>query len=164
MKKILMFACAIALAGILGILPAATKDIAQLLPMQVLRVSTTNAIVTIEGNGQGGTGQGESWDSAMEDLIARASGTAFFGAVSHILLSQEAVELLPDILKDRRLRPAAKLYIIIGDADMNEATQYLTAHSGNYTMQMAMSGILEKAGLQIPILYYNERGFEISER
>lgn len=151
MKKLLLFAAAVAVAGFLGWLPAEQKDVGGLLPAQTLVLTLQDGQLDLDG-GQDLKGTGWTWETAMEDLEATAPGRAFFGATEHIVLVGDAAGILQDVLQDQNLRPAARIYAGKGTVEADSATEFLNAHKAGVTIQSLRSAILEGRDLNLPLL------------
>lgn len=148
MKRILCFAAAVIAAGLLGWLPESRGDVGALLPVQTLVLSAEDDRLILEG-GEGLKGVGASWDAAMDDLCATAPGDAFFGTTGQIVLVGEAASALPQVLGDRRLRPAARIFSGEGPVEPETATEFLDAQDGGVTLQALQAAAL--AGRTLPL-------------
>lgn len=129
MKRLMLFAAAVLAAALLGWLPASQKDVGTLLPVETLVLSLRDGRLVLTG-GENLEGTGLSWQETMEDLCATAPGKAFFGTTGQIVLSEGTAALLPDVLREPRLRPAARVFAGVGEAEPESATAFLNAHVG----------------------------------
>lgn len=151
MKKLLWFALAALAAGILGWLPAQPRDVGALLPVEALVLREENGRLLLDG-GENLLGTGETWAQAVENLRETAPGDAFFGTVGHIVLVEDAQEYLLDVLDDREMRPAARVYLGVGDVDAAAAARFLDAHRGGVTIQDLQAAVLEDRETTLPRL------------
>ncbi len=142
MRRLMLCALAVAAAGLLGWLPATQKDVGELLPAQTLVATVEDGVLTLDG-GEDLSGSGADWASAMDDLRETAPGEAFFGATAQIILVGEAETALPDVLDDRDLRPAARVYAGRGEIEAESATKFLEAHKDGVTIQALQAAALE---------------------
>ncbi len=160
MKKLLLFAAAVAAAALMGWLPARQRDIGSLLPAEVLVLSESNGVLTLDG-GEKLQGQGRSWQEAMSDLQETAPGEAFFGTTAHIILVGDAAEQLEAVLDDRALRPAARVYLGMGSPKADEAAPYLKTHQGAVTIQQLQAAWLEGELITLPRLTEREGRYRL---
>lgn len=160
MRKLLLFAAAVVAARLLGWMPAGQKDVGDLLPVQTLVASVSDGRLVLEG-GEGLRGEGADWASAMSDLAAAAPGEAFFGATGQVVLTGEATALLPQVLREPRLRPAARVYAGRGQMDPEAATAYLDAHEAGVTLQALQAAALEKRPLALPLLICDDGRYHL---
>lgn len=111
--------------------PEASTDLNSLILEESLTVGYQNGKITIRGETL--SGQGAGWNTAMEQVYATATGTVFLETTDRILIHRDAVECLPEILQDERLRPGTQLYIFQGE--QGEAlTEFAEAHESNATI------------------------------
>ncbi len=148
MKRILCFAAAVIAAGLLDWLPDSRGDVGGLLPVQTLVLSLEDGRLLLEG-GEDLRGTGRTWNEAMEDLCATAPGDAFFGTTGQIVLVEGTEALLPEVLGDDRLRPAARVYAGRGGVEPEGATAFLEAQKGGITLQALQAAALE--GRNVPL-------------
>ena len=100
---------AVVLTAWLG-LPFHRYDTAKLRPIRCLqarREGTGIHIVSEAGEGYGG-----SWQEAVEDLLAGASGEVFFDTAEQVVFSDEA--LAQEAVDSGILRPAAEVFYSTG--------------------------------------------------
>ena len=151
MKKVLVFAAAVAAAALLGWLPNRQRDVGKLLPAEVLVLRQEGDLLALDG-GESLRGRGRTWEEAVADLVETAPGEAFFGTTAHIVLVEGAAEALPSVLRDPRLRPAARVYLGEGAPEAVEAAPYLKAHPGSVTVQQLQAAWLEEKMVTLPRL------------
>ena len=160
MKKLLVFAAAVAAAALLGWMPARPRDVGRLLPAQVLVLSGREGDLTLDG-GKDLRGRGATWAEAVADLRATAPGEAFFGTVAHIVLAEETAGALEAVLQDPALRPAARVYLGLGEPEAEEAATFLTAHRGGVTLQDLQEAWLEEELVTLPRLVAEEGRYRL---
>ncbi len=151
MKRLLLCALAVAAAGLCGLLPANQKDVGDLLPVRTLVVAREGDILTLDG-GEDLHGEGADWSSAMDDLRATAPGDAFFGTMGQIVLTEDALAVLPDVLREKEVRPAARVYAGTGKIDPETASDFLEAKKGGVTVQTLWAASLEGREETLPRL------------
>lgn len=162
MKRLMLCALAVAAASLLGWLPATQKDVGDLLPVQTLVASREGDELVLSGDGDL-VGRGASWPEAMEDLRATAPGEAFFGAAGEIVLMNEALYVLPAVLEDASLRPAARVYAGSGRIEPESAVKFLSAHEGGVTVQQLQAAALVGQRLTLPVLWEDRGRYHIDE-
>jgi hypothetical protein len=134
-KWIILLSVTVALS-MFGLLPAKSQEVSDLLPCQTLLVSRHGNVIQIAGDG-GVQGTGADWDAAMDALFETAPGTLFLGTVSAVVFTDGASDLIPIVMEDRRLRPAARVLITDDGLTPDEAdgiTAFLKAHTAAPTL------------------------------
>ena len=162
MKKLLLFAAAVAAAGLLGWLPAEPRALGDLRPVEALVVSEEAGTVTVDG-GKGMLGRGRTWAEAVEDLRQTAPGDAFLDTAGHILLKEEAMGRLEEVLDDRQLRPAARVYLAQGSPTADGAVEYLRGRRGSVTIQDLQAAYLEGRTVTLPVLTEEEGRYRLAD-
>lgn len=162
MKRILLFAAAVALAGIAGLLPFEQRDVGDLLPVRALVVSREGRTLVLDG-GKGLCGRGETWDAAMDDLRASAAGDPFFGCTGEVIFGTDAAEAMQEAARDGALRPAARVYLTADEPDPEEAADFLDAHPGKVTLQELRAAALEGRKTAPPLLICENGRYELSD-
>lgn len=122
---ILLFAAAIFYA------PDAATDLNSLLLDETLTVSDQGGKIVIEGTDLYGSGM--DWNAAMTDLYETAAGTVFLETTDRILIATDAMDCLPEILQDCRLRPGTQLYLFRGEPGAI-LTEFAAAHESRATI------------------------------
>lgn len=163
MKKLILFALAVAAADLLGWLPATQKDVGELLPVQTLVASREGETLILNG-GEDLEGHGSTWAEAMDDLRAAAPGEAFFGTTGQIVLMENARNVLPDVLEDTELRPAARVYTGGGEVEPESAAKFLSAHEGGVTVQQLQAASLAGREITLPSLWGEKGRYRLDER
>lgn len=159
-KKLILAVALVAALRAGGILPFASSDVAELVPVQALVVSQTGGRVLLDGGEC--LGVGNDWDSAWQDLQQSAEGHVFLGTADHIVLCGTAVELLPHVVKNKVLRPAASVCVCRdGVPKAADAAAYLSAHPGNVTLQRVRALQLRTGVVHLPNLVHTEGGLRL---
>ena len=159
-KKGILLVLLVAALRTSGVLPFESSDVAQLVPVQALVVSTANGNVVLDG-GQC-LGVGRNWDRAWEDLQQSAVGHVFLGTAEHIVLCADAIELLPHVVKNRVLRPAAAVCVCPDSVPKAEdVAAYLSAHPGGVTLQQVRALQLRTGAVKLPRLMQTEGGLRL---
>ena len=159
MKRIVWLLLAVGLK-MSGLLPFESNDVAKLAPVEALTVTVREGQVILDGGRCRGCG--ETWDEALEDLHHGAEGTVFLGTAEQVILSQEAVELLPQVVRCRQLRPAAAICICRGTLpEPEEAAAYLNAHDAGVTLRQVQAAMLQGRGIALPMLENTEGGLRL---
>ena len=162
MKTILVFAAAVVAAGMLGWLPAVERDVGDLLPIQALVLTReADGSLSLDG-GSGLAGSGGTWQDAVADLRRTAPGDAFFGTVGYIIL-EDTADCLLDVLDDRQLRPAARVYVGRGGVDAEDVTAFLDAHGGGVTLQTLQAAVLEGRTTRLPAVVRTDGRYRLED-
>ena len=94
-------------------MPQASNELGALIPVETLCVERAEGALRVFGEEV--EGRGATWEAAMDDLLATATGTVFLETAERIVLDETAADALPQILADTRLRPSAQLWLLRGD-------------------------------------------------
>lgn len=158
------------LAGFFAVLAALTlaarfggeaQDVSELTPVQALVIDTQNGEITVTAD-TGDTGRGGSLDAALSDLRAGCAGKLFTQTAEHIILTQKAWFLMPQVCVSAQLRPAAKLYRAVGqEIPAQRALSFLQAHPGELTLSLARAALLENRQVQAAVLVQTGGGFRL---
>lgn len=111
-------------------LPFREYDTAKLLPMETLQADTRDGKVLLVS--EAGSGEGETFLAAVEDLRQKAPGDVFFDTAEHLVLCDSS--LLPQILEAELLRPAAQVYFAQELQAPEALSSYLSAHPSSLTI------------------------------
>lgn len=151
MKKLALLAGLLLVLGAVGWLPVKPRDVGDLLPVEALVLSERDGLLYLDG-GNDLAGQGTTWAEAVKDLTETAPGVAFFDTTAHIILCGNTVNCLEQVLDDRALRPAARIYLGQGAIEADDAAAYLATHRGNKTLQDLQAAWLEGRTVTLPVL------------
>ena len=125
--------------------PFSATDVARLKPVDVIRVSTINGGVMVETD-TGDTGNGRDLESAFANLKDTADGEIFLETADRLLISPQAVELLPELTA--YLRPGCNVYVELGVVELDLVSAFLDIHEPGVTLQD------HRAGQSVlPVLY-----------
>jgi len=159
-RKLAWVAVLAAALGAGRIFPFESSDVAQLVPIQALVVSAQDGKVVLDGGPCRGIGA--DWNSAWQDLQQSAEGHVFLGTADHVVLCGTAVELLPHVVKNKTLRPAASVCVCRdGVPKAEDAAAYLSAHSGGVTLQQVRALQLRTGSVRLPELVHAEGGLRL---
>jgi len=159
-KRVGLLLALLAVLRTTGLLPFHSSDVSQLVPVQALVVSKNGSEIVLDG-GQC-RGMGADWNSAWEDLHSSANGHVFLGTADHIVLCGAAVDLLPQVIGSRQLRPAASICVCSGEIPKaDEAAEYLDAHDGGVTLQQVRALRLRTGAVRLPRLVMTEGGLRL---
>lgn len=159
-KKLVLLVVLVAVLRASGIIPFESSDVAELVPVQALVVSTSNGSVMLDGGEC--LGIGKDWDSAWEDLHRSAKGHVFLGTAENIILCGNAVELLPHVVRSEVLRPAASICVCPDSVpDAEDAAAYLSAHPGGVTLQQVRNLQRRTGSVELPRLTQTEGGLRV---
>ena len=163
MKKIVIFAAAVILMKLTGLLPFEANDVASLLPVRALVVDMQNGQILLDGGDV--SGSGPTLNAALEDMKNGAEGTLFLATAEQVILSPRARGLLPQVCRWENLRPAAQIILAAEELpDPEKAADYLEAHQGGITLQQARAALLRGQRVRLPLLHVTERGLRLETR
>ena len=160
MKKLILYAILITAVSMSGLVPFPRSDTADLKPLQTLTVTRQNGTIVLTGDNL--TGVGTTWEHAMADLQQAGDGRVFLQTAEYIILVHTAVDLLPQVLSDSRLRPAAQVcYTRDPVADVEQTGKYLSAHETNVTIGALRTALANGSGAALPVLVQTEGGLRL---
>ena len=149
---------ALALAARFG---GGAQDVSELVPVQALVIDAQDGEITVAADTQD-VGRGGSLDAALSDLRAGCAGALFTQTAEHVILTQKAWFLMPQVCVSAQLRPAAKLYRAVGQSIPAErALSFLQAHPGALTLSGARAALLENRQVQAAVLVQTGGGFRL---
>lgn len=163
-KWIFLLALTVALS-LFGLLPSKSQDVAALLPCQTLLVSQRNGTVCIAAE-EGLMGTGRDWDAALQALHDTAPGELFLGTVSTVVFADSAVGLIPIVMEEPELRPAARVCVTDDGAESTEVealTKFLTAHTAGLTLANLRTATAEGESREIPRLYRMDGRYRLGQ-
>ena len=160
MRKLAGFFAALAALALAFRFGGGAQDVSELVPVQALVIDAQNEI-TVTADTQD-VGRGGSLDAALSDLRAGCAGALFTQTAEHVVLTQKAWFLMPQVCVSAQLRPAAKLYRAVGQSISAErALSFLQAHPGELTLSRARAALLEKKEVQAAVLVQTGGGFRL---
>ena len=133
--KWLYLIAAVVLTFVFG-LPFREYDTARLLPLLTVQAARTDSGVTIVS--EVGSGEGATWEKAVEDLRQNASGEVFFDTAEQVIFCDRS--LVSDALESDVLRPAAQVYFADALQDPEGLHEYLSAHESPITVADLRAG------------------------
>jgi len=150
----------VALLGLSALLPFERNDVAKLVPVETLVVSVERETIVLDGGEC--MGRGETWQKAWQDLLQSANGTVFLGTAEQIVLVGTAVNLLPQVVWNEQLRPAAVICVSPGPVpDLKKMTAYLGTHNAGVTLQQVRMALLQEEPVELPVLVETEGGLRL---
>ena len=162
MKKLLALVLLLAFLSALGRLPFHASDVAELLPVRTVVIGCDGTEYTVDV-GAGVRGIGHSLAEALGSLRERVSGTVFFGTAEQVILTEQAADVLPEVLDEPAFRPAAGIYLTPEeDPDPEAAADYLAAHSSNLTLMRLKARLLAGEETPLPVLRRAGGGYTVS--
>lgn len=161
-KKLLILAVLAAALRLTGLLPFQSSDVAELIPVQALVISMEDEEILLDGGDC--FGAGTNWEQAWQDLQTGAAGHVFLGTVDHVILCEDAVQLLPRVVDSGILRPAASVCTSPeGVPNAKLAAEYLSAHDGGVTLQQVRVLQRRTGAVQLPRLVETQGGLRLYE-
>ncbi len=127
--KWLYLAAAVLATFIFG-LPFREYDTAKLLPIHTVQAAHTADGVQLVS--EVGTGEGASWQEAVEDLRKNAAGEVFFDTAEQVVFCDRT--LVSEAVESDVLRPAAQVYFSDHLQDPQGLNEYLSAHESRLTV------------------------------
>ena len=137
MKRWIYYLGIVALAAALSAKPSAGQDIGKLQPVQVVCISVTEGLVTVQTDMED-WGTGETLAAAVADMRESAVGEVFLETADHLLLSSDAAYLLDDAM--RLLRPSCSLCWMEGEPELQELGLFLQTHVPEMTLKDYRAG------------------------
>lgn len=119
----------------------------QLEPVETVLLTQNNGSIIIETD-TGAKGIGNNLDKAIENLQSCTSAQIFLDTAQYLLVSSRTQSMLPQMRA--YIRPAARVCIIRGDAELSEVTEYLRTHPPRTQLRELT------AEEQLQVLYYQE--------
>lgn len=121
----------IPLAALLLLSPFQGNDVGKLRPVELVTMRREGGAVILETD-TGDVGRGEDPLAALEDLKKSAPGALFLDTADYFLVTRETENLLPAL--SGVLRPAVEICIYSEEIDLEDAAEYLRAHSPEVTL------------------------------
>lgn len=150
MKRWIILAAAVAV--VLMFPSREASDVGELLPVELLYIYKEDGCVRVETD-TGNLGVGTDLKAALEDLKASTPGEIFLETANYLILSREAVPLLPQLWGI--LRPATEVCLGV-NAD-TKAAPFLAAHKPGVTLNDIRSG-----GRYLPTLVRREERYHLA--
>lgn len=160
MKKLLCIFGAAAAAVWLGLLPFQATDAARLLPTQTVLLRKDGARYTVDV-GAGVRGMGSTLTAALSALQEQTAGTVFFDTCEQLLLAGDTDALLPEIAGAEAFRPAADVYTVSAEPEIDKVSDYLNSHHGGVTVSDLRAAMAEEQPLRVPKLTEVGGGYRI---
>lgn len=126
---------AVALTAVFG-LPFREYDTARLLPIKTVQVEKTENGVRLIS--EIGSGEGEDWSAAVDDLRKNAPGEVFFDTAEQVVFCDRS--LVRQVVDSGELRPAAQVYYADAPTDPEGLNDYLSAHESGVTVAELRAG------------------------
>lgn len=127
-----------ATAVLLGGMPSPNQDVAQLQPVQVLRVSQEGSKIKVETD-TGEMGIGNTLDAAMENLKDTSGAEIFFDTADYLLVTPDAKGLIMELTE--YLRPACGVCEDVDGAELEQVAAFLRVHRPEQTLADYRAGI-----------------------
>lgn len=134
MKRWILYALGLIL--VLFLAPVPRTDVGDLLPVELLSVYFRDGTLCVETD-TGDMGTGKNLDEALSDLKATAPGNIFLDTADYLIITREAIPLLPQLWQI--LRPATQL--CLGEGAEAGAAAFLAAHRPGVTLNDVRAGM-----------------------
>lgn len=148
MKRWIWYLAGALIIGALGKMPFSGTDVAKLQPVEVIRVWWERGQAGIETD-TGDSGKGVDIAVAIADLKASAAGEVFLETAEHLIITREALALLPELAE--YMRPACTICVEDGETDMKAAAAFLDTHQPEMQFRDFLAG-----SVKIPTLLTRE--------
>ena len=126
-------------AVLLGCCESPGTDVGKLRPVEVLIVSCQGNLVVLQTD-TADLGQGATLEEAVENLQATAPAQVFLDTAEYLLISREALHLLPKLRG--YLRPSCGVCLLEGEP-VGDFASYLKIHQPTQTLANHNPGELE---------------------
>lgn len=153
MKKWIFFFAALVFVAALGIQSSPGKDIAQLQPVQSVRLSTFNGYIMVETD-TGAWGMGGDLDGAVSNMNATTAGQVFLDTAAYLVIAEDLLYLLPSMAD--HVRPSCGICVEEGQPDMTQVSAFLQIHEPTITLQEYLAGMTE-----LPTLLTTQEGMQL---
>ncbi len=137
MKHWLWYVLAIAALAVFGFAPFQGTDVADLNPVELLRISENGGVIRVETDG-GDVGEGADLAAAFANLERRASQDIFLETADYLLLEPDQTHLLREL--NGYLRPACAVCLEFGQAELEKVSEFLGTHKPSVTLQDVRAG------------------------
>ncbi len=124
------------------------SDVAKLQPVELIRISWLGNDILVEMD-TGEQGHGATLAEAFADLKEKTTGDIFLDTADQVLLTRETEELIPELLEF--LRPACRVCLEDGSADLEKAAAFLDTHQPEITLMDC-----QNMSRQLPVLVTRE--------
>lgn len=160
MKKSLFLVGVLAVLVLWKLLPFQGSDVAQLMPIRALTVERKGGQILLDGGVC--SGRGGSLEEALADMKNGAAGTVFLATTEEVILSSDAVSLLPELCVWNALRPATR--VVAAPAALPEpslAADYLQAHDPGVSLGQIHGALLRGEPVLLPQLWEEGGGLHL---
>lgn len=142
---------AIAAAVVVSGPSAGGRDVARLLPVELLYIYRSGDQILVETD-TGDLGTGGDLTAALEDLKASASAEIFLETADYLVVTEQTKDLIPQLWNI--LRPATE--VCLGIRANAKAAEFLTAHRPGVTLNDMRAGVTE-----LPVLIQTEGRYHL---
>lgn len=148
MKGWIAALCAAVVLTVCFGLPFRVHDTARLLPLKTVQVDLDGEGVLLRS--EQGEGRGGNWREAVLDLCEHAPGQIFFDTAEQLVLCDRALTIVPEILEEETLRPAAQVYRARELRQAEGLHAYLSAHESGVTVGDLRAALLRGETVSLP--------------
>ncbi len=152
MKRIIWMLVLLA-AAVFGSRLFGRSDVAKLEPVEVIRVSVQENDILVETD-TGQSGRGKDLETAFENLKHRTAGDVFLDTADYVILTNATQKMAGELLD--YLRPACRVCVEKGSAELTQAADYLSIHTPQITLMEC-----RQKDVQIPKLVVKEGAMEL---
>ena len=137
MRRVWVYALALAAALFWESTPFSGTDVGKLLPVELVLLERSGALLQISTDTQD-RGRGVTVDKSLEDLKLSAPGEIFLDTADYILIRDGMEQHLLEL--SQYLRPACGICILRGDAELSDVARYLAVHPPRKTLRDYCNG------------------------
>ena len=153
MKKWIFIFAALVLVAAVGIRSSPGTDVAQLRPVQSVRLSSFNGYITMETD-TGAWGMGGDLAAAVSNMNDTATGQMFLDTAEYLVISEDLLYLLPAMAD--HVRPSCGICVEEGQPDMSQVSAFLQTHTPTITLQEYLAGMTD-----LPTLLTTQEGMRL---
>ncbi len=133
MRRWILYLSIAAFAALLsGIAPGQGRDVSELMPVELVRISVSGGQVVLETD-TGNMGAGKTVEAALDDMKATTAGTVFLDTADFLVVAKGCEGFVDAV--SPYLRPACAVCLEDGKSKLEEAVAFLNAHEPQLTLQ-----------------------------
>lgn len=137
MKQWLLLALAVLLAAAFGWMPFQGTDVADLLPVEIVRIRVDDGTIRVQTD-TGNSGSGTDLQEAFHDLKSTAAGEIFLETADYLLVDEGTAAYLEALCE--YLRPGCGVCLESGEQELAEAAAFLKTHEPPVSLQDYRAG------------------------
>ncbi|MBQ5749416.1 MAG: hypothetical protein IIV87_04585 [Oscillospiraceae bacterium] len=152
MKRTVLWLALAAALVFTGLLPFEATDASKLQPAHVLLVWQDGGLVRTQCDADA-QGRGVTLEEAIWDMQRTADGKLFLDTAEHIVFADGAPQLLMQAAENKKLRPAAHVWLLRGELPkVEQAASFLKNRAGTVTLGRIRAANFGAMMPQVPYL------------